>query len=157
MKRVTALALASLVSFTAASGAALAQSAKTLVGAWTLVDVGDVYGKNPKGSLIFDASGRYALTITRSDLPKFAANSRVKGTPEENKAVVNGSISHFGRYEVKDKTLIMKIESSTFPNWNGTSQERPLTVAKDELRYKVATPSAGPGTGANEVVWKRAK
>ena len=118
MKRVTALALASFVSFTAASGAALAQSAKTLVGAWTLVDVGDVYGKNPKGSLIFDASGRY---------------------------------------EVKDKTLIMKIESSTFPNWNGTSQERPLTVAKDELRYKVATPSAGPGTGANEVVWKRAK
>ncbi len=159
MKRITALALASFVSLTVASGAALAQSAKSLVGAWTLVDVGDTYGKNPKGSLIFDASGRYALTITRSDLPKFASNSRVKGTPDENKAVVGGSISHFGRYKVnaKDKTLVMEIEGSTYPNWNGTSQSRPFTVAKDELRYKVAVPSAGAGTGSNEVVWKRAK
>jgi len=157
MKRVTALALASFVSFTTASGAALAQSAKTLVGAWTLVDVGDTYGKNPRGSLMFDGSGRYTLTITRSDLPKFAANSRVKGTAAENQAVVGGSIAHFGRYEVKDNILILKIEGSTFPNWIGTSQERPLTVAKDELRYKVAVPSAGAGTGSNEVVWKRAK
>jgi hypothetical protein len=142
-----------------ATGAALAQSAKSLVGAWTLVDVGDTYGKNPKGSLIFDASGRYAITITRSDLPKFASNSRVKGTPDENKAVVGGSISHFGRYEVKDKILIMKIESSTYPNWNGTTQERPFTVVKDELKYKVAAPSAGPSApgAANQVVWKRAK
>jgi hypothetical protein len=157
MKRVTALALASLVSLSATTGAVLAQSAKSLVGAWTLVDVGDTYGKNPKGSLIFDASGRYALTITRSDLPKFASNSRVKGTADENKAVVGGSISHFGRYEVKDKNLLLKIDSSTYPNWNGTTQERPFTVAKDELRYKVAVPSAGAGTGSNEVVWKRAK
>lgn len=157
MKVATALALASFMSFTAATGEALAQSAKSLVGAWTLVDVGDVYGKNPKGSLIFDASGRYSITITRSDLPKFASNSRIKGTPDENKAVVLGSISHFGRYKVKDKTLIMEIENSTYPNWNGTTQERPFTVVKGELRYKVAVPSAGPGTGANEVVWKRAK
>jgi hypothetical protein len=159
MKVATALALASFVSFTAASGAALAQSAKSLVGAWTLVNVGDTYGKNPKGSLIFDARGRYSIAITRSDLPKFASNSRIKGTPEENKAVVMGSISHFGRYEVKDKMLILRIESSTYPNWNGTSQERPFTLAKDELKYKVAAPSAGPSApgAANEVVWKRAK
>src|SRR3989442_8774606 len=85
MNRFMPFGFGSSVSSTAASGAALAQSAKTLVGAWTLVDVGDTYGKNPRGSLMFDASGRYALTITRSDLPKFAANSRVKGTPEEKR------------------------------------------------------------------------
>ena len=159
MKRATAIALASFVSLAAVSGTALAQSAKSLVGAWTIVDVGDTYGKDPKGSLIFAANGRYVLTLTRSDLPKFASNSRVKGTADENKAVVTGSISHFGRYKVneKDKTLTLDIESSTYPNWVGTSQTRPFTVANDELRYKVAVPSAGKGTGSNEVVWKRAK
>jgi hypothetical protein len=157
MKGVTALALASFLSLSAAAGDALAQSAKSLAGAWTLVDVGDTYGKDPKGMLIFDSSGRYSLTITRSDLPQFASNSRVKGSADENKAVVGGSIAHFGRYKVneKDKTLTFDIESSTFPNWSGASQSRPFSVVKGELKYKVATPSAG-GVG-NEVVWKRVK
>jgi hypothetical protein len=159
MKRATAIALASFLSLAAVSGTALAQSAKSLAGAWTLVSVGDTYGKNPKGALFFDGNGRYSLTITRSDLAKFASNSRVQGSADENKAVVGGSIAHFGRYKVdeKAKTLIFDIESSTFPNWSGTSQTRPFTVVKDELKYQVAVPSAGKSAGANEVVWKRAK
>ena len=155
MKRVTALAIASFVSFTAASSAALAQTAKSIAGAYSLVDVGDIYGKNPTGMLIFDGNGNYSLTITRSDLPKFASNSRVKGSDAENKAVVTGSITHYGRYEVKGKTLVFDIKGSTFPNWAGTKQERPLTVKGDQLSYKVAVASSGaPG---NDVVWKRIK
>lgn len=138
---------------------AAAQSAKSLVGAWTLVSAGDTYGPNPKGSLIFDAHGRYSLNIMRADLPKFASNSRVKGTTDENKAIVAGSITHFGRYSVSepDKTLTLNIESSTFPNWNGTVQKRPFTIAGDELKYTVAAPSAGTGPTGNPVVWRRAK
>ena len=105
MKGVTALAFASFVSFTAATGEAVAQTTKSLAGAYILVSVGDLYGKNPAGILIFDGNGNYSLTITRSDLPKFVSNSRLKGTGDENKAVVTGSITHFGRYSVKDKTL----------------------------------------------------
>ena len=157
MKRVTAIAIASSVSLFVAAGEALAQSAKSLVGAWSVVKVGDSYGKDPKGTLIFDASGRYVLTITRSDLPKFATNSRAKGTADENKAVVGGTISHFGRYKVneKDKTLTLDIESGTYPNWSGTSQTRPFSLDKDQLSYKVAAPSAGGQPG--EVIWKRIK
>jgi hypothetical protein len=157
MKRATAFAIASSVSLLLAAGEVPAQSAKSLVGAWTVVQVGDTYGKDPKGRLIFDPGGRYVLTITRADLPKFAANSRLKGTADENRAVVGGSISHFGRYKVneKDKTLTLDIESSTYPNWNGTTQTRPFTLVKDELRYKVAAPSAGGQPG--EVVWRRIK
>jgi Lipocalin-like domain len=137
-------------------GDAAAQSAKSIVGAYTLVSV-EGYGPGAKGLLILDASGRYSITITRADLPKFASNSRVKGTADENQAVVGGSIAHFGRYAVNAaaKTITFSVESSTFPNWNGTSQTRPLTVTKDELKYTVAVPSAGGP--ANEVVWTRAK
>ncbi len=139
------------------TGDAAAQSAKSLVGSWTIVKVGDSYGSSPKGMLIFDASGHYSLTITRSDLPKFASDSRVKGTAEENKAVVAGSITHFGRYSVNqaDKALTFNIEGSTYPNWNGTVQKRPFKIVKDELTYTVATPSAG-GAG-NDVIWRRLK
>jgi hypothetical protein len=34
--------------------------------------------------------------ITRSDVPKFASDSRNTGTSEENKAAVQGSIAYFG-------------------------------------------------------------
>jgi hypothetical protein len=61
-----------------------------LIGTWVLVANSDKnsdgmpkWGENPKGSLIFEANGRYSFIIVRSDLPKFAANSPDKGTPEE--------------------------------------------------------------------------
>src|SRR5207302_2023394 len=75
--------------------------------------------------------------------PKIAAGARVKGTPAENKAVAEGSIAHYGRYVVEDggKTLTMHIETSTFPNWDGTTQKRPMKVSGDTLSYIVPTPS----------------
>src|SRR3974377_1984891 len=80
-----------------------------LVGTWTFVssttklpDGTPAWGTNPKGLLIFTQNGYYSSQIVRSDLPKFASNSRAKGTPEENKAVVLGSISTFGTYTVDE-------------------------------------------------------
>ena len=57
------------------AGNAVAQSAKDLVGSWTIVSV-EGYGPNPKGSLIFEANGRYSLQLLRSDLQKYASNNR---------------------------------------------------------------------------------
>ncbi|HZC00366.1 MAG TPA: lipocalin-like domain-containing protein [Gammaproteobacteria bacterium] len=149
------------------SGDAVGQQ-KTLkeqvVGTWTYVSVDTVhpdgsrvplFGPNPQGIAIFDGNGRYALMTSRSGLPKFASNNRNEGTPEENKAVVQGSISHFGRYTVNeaDKTITFHIETSTFPNWNGTEQKRPFTLTGDELKWTTAASSGGSA----EVVLKRAK
>lgn len=156
MKRVDAFALALAIALFA--GSATAQTAKDLVGAWDLEAAGETYGKNPTGRLIFSADGRYALVITRNDLPKFASESRVKGTPDENKAVVAGSVAHFGRYSVdeKEKAILLKIESSTFANWNGSEQKRPFELKGNQLRYTNPKPSAGgPPTG--QVIWNRAK
>lgn len=156
MKGVSAIALALAIALPA--GAAFAQSAKSLVGAWNLESAGETYGKNPTGKLVFAANGHYALVITRNDLPKFASNSRVKGTPDENKAVVGGSVAHFGHYTVdeKEKAIVLKIESGTFANWNGTEQKRPFEIKGNQLRYTNPKPSAG-GAPTGQVVWNRAK
>jgi hypothetical protein len=135
-----------------------------VVGTWSYVAVDIVgadgsrtplYGPNPEGLASFDGNGHYILMTARHGQAKFASNNRNEGTAEENKAVVQGSIAHFGTYTVNDadKTIVFHIESSTFPNWNGTEQKRPVMVSGDELRW--TTPASSGGSA--EVVLKRAR
>ena len=141
-----------------------AQAAKDLVGAWIAVAnvaeqggaKSEPYGPSPQGMLIFEANGHYGLVLSRKDVPKFASNNRTNGTPDENKAAVQGTISHFGRYVVSeaDKTILFKIDTSTYPNFNGTEQKRAFTLVGDELTYTVPSFSGG---GTAVAVWKRAK
>ncbi len=141
---------------------AVAQTAKDLAGSWTLVSVtnekdgqkSEPFGPNPKGSLMLDGN-RFSIVILRSGRPKFASNNREAGTPDENKATVQGSIAYFGTYSVNGKDLVLHVEGSTFPNWEGAEQKRHLTVAGDELRYVNPAPSTGSGTA--QLVWKRTK
>nr|WP_249185702.1 lipocalin-like domain-containing protein [Burkholderia ambifaria] len=149
------------------SGVALSQQSldEQLAGAWTYVSVDTVrpdgsrtpmYGPHPHGLVIFDGHGHYALVNSRSDLPKYVSNDRMKGRAEEYRAVVQGSIAHFGTYVVNeaDKTITFHIDASTFPNWNGIEQRRPFVLSGDELRW--TTPAASGG-GSGEVVLRRAK
>jgi hypothetical protein len=145
------------------TGNALAQGANGLVGAWVLVSADNIgasgertptFGPNPRGSLILTSADRYSLHLSRDALPAFAAGSRVRGTPEEIQAVVAGSVAHFGRFAVSDKEINFHVETSTYPNWNGTLQKRTFAVVGDELKYSDAASSAG---GRVELVWRRAK
>jgi len=141
-----------------------ANTAQQLIGHWTLVSskneqdgkTTESFGSNPKGLFIFDRSGRYAFLQFRSDLPKFASNSRDKGTPEENKAVVVGSLAHFGTYSVNEKEGSFSVhpEAGTFPNWVGIDQKRFFSISGDEL--KITNPSGSRG-GTTTLILKRAK
>jgi Lipocalin-like domain len=145
--------------------AAFAQSASDLVGTWTLVSSVvrqdgkeiDQFGPDAKGMLSLDAAGRFMLTIIGADLPKFASGNRATGTPEENKAIVEKSIAVFGTYSIDpaDKIITFRLESATFPNWNGTKQRRSIvTSSQEELIYASTNASVGlPAT----TTWKRAK
>jgi hypothetical protein len=61
-----------------------------------------LYGPNPQGIAKFDANGRYSMQIMRDGRPKFAANYKGKGTPEEYKTSVQGSNCHFGTCTVNE-------------------------------------------------------
>jgi hypothetical protein len=141
---------------------------EAIVGTWNVLIIDDVksdgthvpaYGPNPIGSAIFTADGRYSVQIMRAARPKFASNNRTTGTPDENKAAVQGALAHFGTYSVNeaDKTLMLRIEGSTFPNWDGTQQKRIITslTAGDEVTWTNPTPSTG--AGRTELAWKWAK
>src|SRR3989441_10729235 len=138
-----------------AAGDAFAQTAKDFVGTWTLVSAvteqggnkTDTFGPNPKGILIVDANGRYVIAFSRADLPKIASNNRTTATAEENKAIVGGSLTHFGTLSVHaaDKTFTFKVETATFPNWSGLQKKRPSPTSWDQLRSPAAATS-GRGT-----------
>ena len=74
------------------TGGASAQTAKDLVGAWTIVSMtvegdgkkSEPFGPNPIGTQIYDSSGRFASMVMRSDLPKVASSNRATSTPEES-------------------------------------------------------------------------
>ena len=144
---------------------AQAQSLKQqLVGTWTFVssttknpDGSPAWGSNPKGLVIFTENGRYSSQLMRSDRPKFASKNRTTGTPEENKAAVQGAISSFGTYSVDEanKTFTIRYEASSYPNLEGTEQKRPFTIAGDELRVTNPAPSAGGPP--SQIIYKRAK
>jgi len=142
------LAAASAVAANAQQAATV--TARDLVGTWTPVSIHPPvpggFGENTLGTVMFGSDGRFALIFARNDLPKFASNNRASGTPDENRAVVQGSIGFFGVYTVQDagKTLVLRIEGSTFPNWTGAEQRRALTFKGDELVYAV------PGPGPND-------
>jgi hypothetical protein len=91
----------------------------------------------------------------------FVSNKRDSGTADENKAVAQGTISHFGTYTVDEagKTINFRIEGSSFPNWENTSQKRLVTALTDEVLTYSNPTSSTPGQGFThtELVWKRLK
>jgi hypothetical protein len=151
------LAAALMLSFTPSH----AQQAKDIVGAWshdqnvnnTDGKTSDLFGPNPKGQALFSPDGRFAIIFHRNDLPKLASNNRAKGTAQENASVMAGLIALYGSYTVADKVIVLKVEGSSFPNWVGTEQRRPIaSLTKDELRIVNEGGSAG---GRNELTLRR--
>jgi hypothetical protein len=119
-----------------------------LHGTWTLVAADKIlasseqvrdYGENPKGRLIVDPKGRYSLQIFKSERPRFLDADKANGSPDEFKAAVMGSSTHFGTVTCDDKegTLTFAIESASFPNWEGTIQKRKYTLKDGVLTYQV--------------------
>ncbi len=164
MKRHGTLAIV-LAGCLAASGALAQKPLKDeIVGTWKYVSVDLVrpdgtrvplYGPNPQGLAVFDAAGNYLLMTARNGQARFASSNREQGTPEENKAVVQGSIAHFGTYTLDEAahSITFHIQTSTFPTWNGTDQKRPVSISGETLKW--VTPSS-TGAGVAEVVLKRA-
>ena len=143
-----------------------AGDAKQIVGVWSLVSTintskdgvvtkGTSFGPNPNGRMFFTSSGHYASVNTNPNLPKFASGNRMKGTAEEYKAVVHGSIASFGTYSVSPdgKVLTLRQEGGTWAVRNGTEEKRALAIAGDEMKY---TTQATIG-GVSELVYKRVK
>jgi polyisoprenoid-binding protein YceI len=164
MIRFMTFALVALLVDMAEPTPAASQTAKDLVGSWTLVSAiteldgnkSDTFGANARGMLVFDANGRYSIVFVGANLPKFVSGNRAKGTADENRAVLAASLAHFGTYVVDeaDKSFTFQIDRATFPNWEGSNLKRGFVINGDELRFTDPHASAG---GVGTVTFKRAK
>jgi hypothetical protein len=163
MRRLIAVAMAPAAYLAIAVPGAVAQAAKDLVGTWTLESDNSTtpaggrfqpFDPEPQGIAIFDSSGRFAIVISRPDLPKFASNNRMQGTAKENEAIERGSIAFFGTYSITDRMIIQHVEGGMWPSWVGTDQKRTIiSFARDEQTW-TAFNSFG---GRSELHWKRVK
>lgn len=146
---VAGVALAGVVS---APGTALGQGLKEqILGTWRQVAIYNeeggakrhLYGDNPVGLVVFDRTGYYISYLSKADLPKFAANNRLKGTDAEYRAVMHGMIAGFGTYTVDGDTVTIKWIASSFPNRAGTTEKRTYKLTGDELTAVNPTASSG--------------
>lgn len=149
--------LGALLPLALALPANAATHSEPLLGTWTLTASDNVnpdgsrihlYGDDPQGTLNFDATGHYSLQIMSKVRPKFAANDKSKGTPEEYRASVVGTQCHFGTYTVNpaDHTIALHVEHATYANWEGADLKWPYTVDGEHATFTVPHPSiGGPG------------
>lgn len=128
--------------------AAAPTSPSPLQGTWTLVAAERLlpdgarvpdYGASPKGRLVIDARGRYALQIFKAERARFASGDKARGSADEYASASLGASTHYGMLEIPPGkgTLVFRIEGASFPNWEGTVQERAYTLEGDVLSYRV--------------------
>ncbi|MBS7256231.1 lipocalin-like domain-containing protein [Flavobacterium branchiicola] len=143
-----------------------AQKKTELSGSWTLISVENInsdgtknlpYDVKPKGFLFFDEKGNYAIQIYKNERTKIVSGDKNKCTPEENAAIVQGSNSHFGKFEINEtnKIITFNIKTASFPNWEGTIQQRSYSLINNELKYVVTNTTQGGKSVTAEVVWKK--
>jgi hypothetical protein len=164
--------IATLLMVGVGASAATAQPEKPLreqlVGAWDFIIAEIVtadskksfpFGERPRGMLIFTAGGQFSQVHVSGDLPRIASNNRLAGTPEQNAAIVHGSLALFGTYTVDEakKTLTFHIAASTFPNQQGTSQTRTIDklTADEFVNTNPAASRDVPAVASNR--YRRAK
>jgi hypothetical protein len=160
--------IAAMLALLLSAGAAAADTLKDrLVGAWDFV-IAEAkapdgtkslpFGDKPKGTIVFTPDGRFAQIHVAGDVPKIASGNRLKGTPDEYAAIMQRSISVFGRYTVDEdkKTVTFHIVSATFPNWEGEAQTRTIDKLTDE-EFVNTNPNVAGGRGSASNFYKRAK
>lgn len=168
MKRWVTCVLAMLaIAFTALPISAVSQQKslkEQLVGTWTLVSFENtapdgakrhLFGTNPKGMIVFEPSGHFVQVQVRPDRPKFRANNRLAGTPEENKTALEGAYAAIGTWSVDEasNTVIRHIEgSASFPNEEGQDRKYQVALSGEELKVIIPSPGAG---GKTELVFRR--
>ena len=137
-------------------------TAQDVIGTWKLTsekvqrggETTEPLGSDPAGLMMLDRSGHVMMTISRRDLPKFAANRRDAGTAEENKGVLSGLLAYFGTYTVDPEgVLTYRIEDSTFPNWIGTDQKRHFKLSGNEMTWTNYAPAISGETAV--LIWRR--
>jgi hypothetical protein len=151
MLHLGALAVMGLVTLMSTAQAQQKSAKDLIAGTWTLLTADNLrsdgtrmpgFGALPNGTAKFGAEGKYSVEVTPT----------LSGHP---------ALSYSGSYALDDagKTLTLRVEQSSLPNWRGTTQSGTVEfVNADNLGWTTSVPFAASAefTGA-ELIWSRAK
>ena len=137
-----------------------------LVGTWTLVSydsIGNdgskkaVFGAQPKGTLMMDAGGHYAMVLADPGRAKWPSNLRTDVPTEQLASAAKGLVAQFGDWSVDEatKTMTRKVAGALSPSLAGIEQKVTIALSGDEL--KVLTATSGVTGTRTETVFRRAK
>ncbi len=139
-----------------------------IIGTWELLSYIEVpldgldssfpFGKTPKGLLLYGPDGYMAVQISSRDHLKCVSDDRLKVSTEEAEQRIKGYLAFSGRYTVDNRNahVVYDIESSFFPNWEGSRHVRKLDFDGDVLFQKSLEPIRSGGRMIHaHMTWKR--
>jgi hypothetical protein len=136
-------------------------SAPDIAGTWTLESwqrfgtdgtTTSPLGPRPDGMLIYGPDGAMAVMMAEAGRPHLDTDDPVGGTVEARAAAYSSCLAYVGRWRVDGATVIHDLETSLFPNWAGTEQERPFLLDDERLALRMHDPD---GRLTNEITWRR--
>lgn len=152
------------------SSAGRSSVVRELIGTWRLASIEERdaggklvvpldYGAKPVGLLMYDATGHMSVHIMRQGRPRLDSDDVHRATPEQARAAFVGFNGYFGTYEVDEKArvIIHHLEGCLIPNWEGSTQCRPFTLAGDKLILDPPSFLAGGQKRTRRVTWERVR
>lgn len=94
-----------------------------------------LWGKSPSGLLIYLDNGYMSVQVSNNDRPAFAIDDLRAGTTEEIFQAFTGYTAYFGKYNYQGKNncVFHYIQQSVFPNWNGVTHKRFVSLHNTQL------------------------
>jgi hypothetical protein len=137
-----------------------------LVGGWRLrawVAIADdgsetrPMGDSPDGLLAYTAPGTMVGIMGPAGRPRFITDDVTGGSEAEQAGAFSTFIAYGGRYEVRDDTVTHHVETSLFPNWIGTRQQRRWALDATGRTLTLTSPplALGGATRIQRLVWER--
>jgi len=114
-------------------------------------------GDAPDGLLAYTADGTMIGIMGRSDRPRFGADDVTGGSEAERARAFASFIAYGGRYEVHGTTVTHHVETSLFPNWIGTRQDRrwELDISGRQLSLTSPPIELGGARLVQRLCWER--
>jgi hypothetical protein len=113
-------------------------SVAKLLGAWSLEEWSMTggrtpFGAEPTGSLIYDPSGVFSAQV----------------------AGARRYLAYGGHWRAEGEVLMHDVRMSLDPTWVGTTQQRPFSLADDQLSMVIAERAIGGMVGTSRLTWRR--
>jgi len=94
-----------------------------------------LWGKHASGLIIYLENGHMSVQVSDADRPNFINDDLRAASTEEITRAFTGYTAYFGKYEYQEKNncVLHFVEQSVFPNWNGVTHTRYVSLDGNKL------------------------